>query len=267
MVARLSIRDLRELKDKREPIAMVTAYDATFARHLDAAGAEMLLVGDSLGMVIQGHDSTLPVTVDDMIYHTRAVVRGSRRALVVADMPFMSYQPSVELALINAGRLLGEGGAQAVKIEGGESVVATTRALVRAGVPVMGHLGLTPQAVHALGGFRVQARSEKAAARLLEDAMLLQEAGAFAIVLETIPTELARNVTERLSIPTIGIGAGPGCDGQVLVCYDLLGLFDQLSPKFVKRYATIGDATRQAVKTYVDEVKARTFPGEEHSFK
>lgn len=267
MVARLSIRDIRDLKEKREPIAMVTAYDATFARHLDAAGADMLLVGDSLGMVIQGHDSTLPVTVDDMVYHTRAVARGSQRALVVADMPFMSYQPSIEMALTNAGRLLAEGGAQAVKIEGGESVVATTRALVRAGVPVIGHLGLTPQAVHALGGFRVQARSEKAAARLLEDALLLQEAGAFAIVLETIPVELARNVTARLSIPTIGIGAGVDCDGQVLVSYDLLGLFDQISPKFVKHYASLGDATRNAAKAYVDDVKARTFPGDEHSFK
>lgn len=264
---RLSIRDIRELKDRQEPIAMVTAYDATFARHLDTAGADMLLVGDSLGMVIQGHDSTLPVTVDDMVYHTRAVVRGSQRALVVADMPFMSYQPSVELALRNAGRLLAEGGAQAVKVEGAGGVITTTEALVEAGVPVVGHLGLTPQSIHALGGFRVQGRSEQAAARLIEDALALEEAGAFALVLETIPAELARVVTERVTIPTIGIGAGPSCDGQVLVSYDLLGLFDQLSPKFVKQYASFGELTRAAVGSYVAEVKARTFPTEAHAFK
>ena len=267
MAPRLSIRDIRELKERREPIAMVTAYDATFARHLDAGGADMLLVGDSLGMVVQGHDSTLPVTVDDMVYHTRAVVRGSQRALVVADMPFMSYQPSLELALRNAGRLLADGGAQAVKVEGAGGVIATTRALVEAGVPVVGHLGLTPQSIHTLGGFRVQGRSEQAAARLIEDALALEEAGAFALVLETIPAELAANITERLAIPTIGIGAGVGCDGQVLVSYDLLGLFDQLAPKFVKQYASLGDATRDAVRTYVGEVKARTFPTEAHAFK
>ncbi len=267
MAPRLSIRDIRELKERREPIAMVTAYDATFARHLDAGGADMLLVGDSLGMVVQGHDSTLPVTVDDMVYHTRAVVRGSQRALVVADMPFMSYQPSLELALRNAGRLLADGGAQAVKVEGAGGVIATTRALVEAGVPVVGHLGLTPQSIHTLGGFRVQGRSEQAAARLIEDALALEEAGAFALVLETIPAELAANITERLAIPTIGIGAGVGCDGQVLVSYDLLGLFDQLAPKFVKQYASLGDATRDAVRTYVNEVKARTFPTEAHAFK
>jgi 3-methyl-2-oxobutanoate hydroxymethyltransferase len=267
MAPRLSIRDIRDLKERREPIAMVTAYDATFARHLDAAGADMLLVGDSLGMVVQGHDSTLPVTIDDMVYHTRAVVRGSQRALVVADMPFMSYQPSTELALRNAGRLLAEGGAQAVKLEGAGGVLATTRALVEAGVPVVGHLGLTPQSIHTLGGFRVQGRSEQAAARLIEDALALEEAGAFALVLETIPAELGASVTERLTIPTIGIGAGVGCDGQVLVSYDLLGLFDQLTPKFVKQYATLGEATRDAVRAYVSEVKARTFPTEAHAFK
>ena len=267
MAPRLSIRDIRGLKERREPIAMVTAYDATFARHLDAGGADMLLVGDSLGMVVQGHDSTLPVTVDDMVYHTRAVVRGSQRALVVADMPFMSYQPSLELALRNAGRLLADGGAQAVKVEGAGGVIATTRALVEAGVPVVGHLGLTPQSIHTLGGFRVQGRSEQAAARLIEDALALEEAGAFALVLETIPAALAANIPERLAIPTIGIGAGVGCDGQVLVSYDLLGLFDQLAPKFVKQYANLGDATRDAVRTYVGEVKARTFPTEAHAFK
>jgi 3-methyl-2-oxobutanoate hydroxymethyltransferase len=267
MASRLSIRDIRDLKDRKEPIAMVTAYDATFARHLDAAGADMLLVGDSLGMVIQGHDSTLPVTMDDMVYHTRAVARGSQRALVVADMPFMSYQPSLELAMRNAARLLAEGSAQAVKVEGASGVLATTRALVEAGIPVVGHLGLTPQSIHTLGGFRVQGRSEQAAARLIEDALALEEAGAFALVLETIPAELAANITERLAIPTIGIGAGVGCDGQVLVSYDLLGLFDRISPKFVKQYANLGDATRDAVRAYVGEVKARTFPTEAHAFK
>ncbi len=266
MPARLSIQHLGDLKARREPVAMVTAYDATFARHFDQAGADVLLVGDSLGMVVQGHDSTLPVTMEQMLYHVQCVVRGSKRALVVADMPFMSYQPSVECALRNAGALIAQGGAQAVKLEGGERVVPHVRALVEAGIPVMGHLGLTPQSVNTLGGYRVQGRSDAAAARILEDALTLQEAGAFAIVLETVPAELGKAVSERLAVPTIGIGAGVSCDGQVLVCYDLLGLFDQLAPKFVKHYAELGQSTRAAVKAFVDEVKARQFPAEEHSF-
>jgi 3-methyl-2-oxobutanoate hydroxymethyltransferase len=266
MPARLSIQHLNDLKARREPVAMVTAYDATFARHFDQAGADVLLVGDSLGMVVQGHDSTLPVTMEQMLYHVQCVVRGSKRALVVADMPFMSYQPSVECALRNAGALIAQGGAQAVKLEGGERIGRHVRALVDAGIPVMGHLGLTPQSVNTLGGYRVQGRSDAAAARILEDALMLQEAGAFAIVLETVPAELGKAVAERLAIPTIGIGAGAACDGQVLVCYDLLGLFDQLAPKFVKRYDELGQRTRTAVKAFVDEVKARQFPAEEHSF-
>jgi len=266
MPSRLTVQNLRELKQKREPLTMVTAYDATFARLLDQAGVEMLLVGDSLGMVVQGHASTLPVTMEHMVYHTQAVVRGSQRALVVADMPFMAYQPSVELAMKNAGRLLAQGGATAVKVEGGERVVPAVRAMVAAGVPVMGHLGLTPQSVNVLGGFRVQGRSDKAAARLIEDALMLEDAGCFGIVLETIPAELARQVTERISIPTIGIGAGVHCDGQVLVCYDMLGLFEQLAPKFVKKFADLGGAVREAARAYVTEVKARTFPTDEHSF-
>lgn len=263
---RLTVQNIRELKQKNEPITMVTAYDATFARLIDTAGAEMLLVGDSLGMVVQGHQSTLPVTMDHMVYHTQMVVRGSQRALVVADMPFMSYQPSVELALKNGGRLLAQGGATAVKLEGGERVAPAVRALVDAGIPVCGHLGLTPQSVNALGGFRVQGRTDKAAARLMEDALLLEDAGAFAVVLETIPAELAKTVSERLSIPTIGIGAGVHCDGQVLVSYDLLGLFDQMAPKFVKKYDDLASRTREAVRAYVQEVKQRAFPSEEHSF-
>ncbi len=267
MAQRHTIQNIRDLKTRGEKIAMVTAYDATFARLFDEAGADMLLVGDSLGMVIQGLDSTLPVTMDHMVYHTRAVARGSQKALVVGDMPFMSYQSSIELAMLNAGRLMAEGGAGAVKLEGGERVVPTVKALVDAGIPTMGHLGLTPQSVHTLSGFKVQGRNEKAAARLIEDAMLLEDAGAFAIVLETIPLELAKTVSERLSIPTIGIGAGPHCDGQVLVCYDLLGLYDQISPKFVKRFGDLATATREATRAYVQEVKGGAFPADEHSFR
>lgn len=267
MSQRLTVQHIRDMKTRGERIAMVTAYDATFARHIDAAGAEMLLVGDSLGMVVQGRSSTLGVTMDHMVYHTQAVVRGSQRALVVADMPFMSYQPSVELALRNGGRLLAHGGAGAVKLEGGERVVGAVRALVAAGIPVVGHLGLTPQSVHTLSGFRVQGRGDKQGARIMEDALLLEDAGAFAIVLETIPLELGKAISDRLAIPTIGIGAGPHCDGQVLVCYDMLGLYDQIAPKFVKRYDNLGEHVRAATKAYIDEVRAGTFPADEHSFR
>lgn len=267
MTQRLTIQNIRDLKGKGEKIAMITAYDATFARHLDQAGADMLLVGDSLGMVVQGRSSTLPVTMDHMVYHTQAVVRGSSRALVVADMPFMSYQPSIELAMTNAGRLMAQGGAGCVKVEGGQRVAPAVRAMVEAGIPVMGHLGLTPQSVHALSGYKVQGRGDKQAARMIEDAMLLEDAGACAIVLETIPLELGKEITSRLKIPTIGIGAGPHCDGQVLVCYDLLGLYDQMAPKFVKRYSDLATATREATRAYVQEVKGGAFPADEHSFK
>ncbi len=267
MAQRLTVQQIRDYKTRGERVAMVTAYDATFARHFDAAGAELLLVGDSLGMVVQGRSSTLGVTMDHMVYHTQAVVRGSQRAMVVADLPFMSYQPSTELAMKNGGRLMAQGGAGAVKLEGGERSVPAVRALVDAGIPVCGHLGLTPQSVNTLSGFRVQGRSDRAAARMMEDALMLEDAGAFAIVLETIPLELGKAITERLSIPTIGIGAGVHCDGQVLVCYDFLGLYDQMTPKFVKRYGELGKSVREATKLYVDEVRAGTFPSDEFSFK
>jgi len=265
-IKRRTIRDILKLKQAEEPIAMVTAYDATFAKLVDAAGAEMILVGDSLGMVIQGHESTLPVTMDHMVYHTQAVVRGSGRALVVGDMPFMSYQASVEDAVRNGGRLLAEGGCQAVKLEGGERIVPHIQAMVAAGIPVMGHLGLTPQSVNVFGGFRVQGRGNGARETLINEAQVLQRAGCFAIVLETIPMDLARDVTQALDIPTIGIGAGAACDGQVLVCYDYLGLFEGFTPKFVKRFANLAGDVREATATYVKEVKARSFPAEEHSF-
>jgi 3-methyl-2-oxobutanoate hydroxymethyltransferase len=267
MTKRLTIPHFLQMKRDGERIAMVTAYDATFARLLDDAGAEILLVGDSVGMVVAGHDSTLPVTMDEMVYHCRAVARGSQRGLVVGDLPFLSYQVSVEQALTNAGRLMAEAGCQAVKLEGGRRSVPQVRALTEAGIPVMGHLGLTPQSVHQLGGYKVQGRDADDAAALLEDARALAEAGAFALVLEAIPAELAGRVTKALAIPTIGIGAGPQCDGQVLVCYDLLGLNDRFTPKFLKLYATLGEATREATRRYVAEVKAGSFPTAEHSFE
>jgi 3-methyl-2-oxobutanoate hydroxymethyltransferase len=265
-MGRLTTTDICGLKTKGEPIAMVTAYDATFAHLLDEAGADMLLVGDSLGMVIQGHESTLAVTMDQMVYHTNAVVRGSKRALVVADMPFMSFQASVSHALTNGGRLLAEGGCQAVKLEGGQRNVDAVRAMVEAGIPVVGHLGLTPQSVHVFGGYRVQGRAEEEQTRLIEEAQALEEAGIFALVLETVPGSLAQRVTEAVRIPTIGIGAGVNCDGQVLVCYDLLGLNDAFYPRFLKRYESLGERVREATKNYVDEVKARTFPTDENTF-
>jgi 3-methyl-2-oxobutanoate hydroxymethyltransferase len=263
---RLTTLDIQTMKDRGEPIAMVTAYDATFAKLIDDGGAEMLLVGDSLGMVVQGHDSTLPVTMDQMVYHTEMVVRGSQRALVVADLPFLSYQVSVEEAVRNAGRLMQTTHCQAVKLEGGERSVPAVEAIVKAGIPVVGHLGLTPQSVNQLGGFKVQGRESDAASTLIEDALRLQDAGAFSLVLETIPGGLAKEVTSRLSIPTIGIGAGVGCDGQVLVCYDLLGLLEDFTPKFLRRFDSLGGRVRGAVGAYVAAVKERTYPADEHTF-
>lgn len=254
------------MKRDGERITMVTAYDATFARLFDEAGIDVLLVGDSLGMVVQGQDSTLPVTVDEVIYHCRAVARGTRRAHIVGDMPFMSWQVSIEDALRNAGRFLSEGRAQAVKLEGGVEAAPTIERVVQAGIPVMAHVGLTPQSVHAMGGFRVQGKTEAAAARILRDARAVADAGAYALVLEGIPTDLAREITDTLDIPTIGIGAGPHCDGQVLVCYDLLGLTPDLKPKFVKRYAEFFDEGVAAARRYGEEVRAGTFPSEEHGF-
>jgi 3-methyl-2-oxobutanoate hydroxymethyltransferase len=254
------------MKRDGERITMVTAYDATFARLFDEAGIDVLLVGDSLGMVVQGQDSTLPVTVDEVIYHCRAVARGTRRAHIVGDMPFMSWQVSAEEALRNAGRFLSEGRAQAVKLEGGVDAAPTIERIVHAGIPVMAHVGLTPQSVHAMGGFRVQGKTEAAAERVLRDAKAVAEAGAYAVVLEGIPTDLAQQITAALDIPTIGIGAGPHCDGQVLVCYDLLGLTPDLKPKFVKRYAEFFDDGVAAARRYCDEVRAGSFPSEEYGF-
>lgn len=251
-------------------LAMVTAYDYTFARLADRGGADLLLVGDSLAMVVQGGENTLGVTMDEMVYHTRMVSRGRRRALVVADMPFLSYQVSVEAAVANAGRLLKEGGAEAVKLEGGVHVAEAVRRLADIDIPVMGHVGLTPQSVHRMGGHKVQGRRGGRAAggreRLLEDALALEEAGAFAIVLEGMPADLGAEITAALSIPTIGIGAGSGCDGQVLVMHDLLGLEERIAPKFVKRYAELGAAATGAFAGYVAEVRSGAFPTAAHSF-
>jgi 3-methyl-2-oxobutanoate hydroxymethyltransferase len=249
------------------PLAMVTAYDFTMARLLDEGGADLLLVGDSLGMVVQGHPTTLPVTVEEICYHGRAVARGAQHAHVVGDMPFMSFQVSPERALENAGRMIKEGGFESVKIEGGEEVAEAVRRMVAAGIPVMGHVGLTPQSVHAMGGFKVQGKSDEAAERVLEGARALDDAGAYAIVLEAIPPDLAEEITAAVSVPTIGIGAGPACDGQVLVCYDLLGMYPDLRPKFAKRFAEVGEQIVKATRDYVAEVQDRTFPAPEHTFK
>ncbi len=262
----VTVPRLRKMKREGTRITMVTAYDATFARLFDDAGMDVLLVGDSLGMVVQGLDSTLPVTVDEVIYHCRAVARGTRRAHIVGDMPFLSWQLSPEQALRNAGRFLSEGGAQAVKLEGGVDAAPTIERIVQAGIPVMAHVGLTPQSVHAMGGFRVQGKTEESAARVLADAKAVADAGAYSLVLEGIPSDLAQQITEAVEIPTIGIGAGPHCDGQVLVCYDLLGLTPDLKPKFVKRYAEFFEDGVAASRRYRDEVRDGVFPSKEYSF-
>jgi 3-methyl-2-oxobutanoate hydroxymethyltransferase len=264
---RKTILDIQKLKEDGEKITVLTAYDYPFARLLDAAGIDILLVGDTVGAVVNGHDTTLPVTVEEMIYHTRAVVRGSTSALVVGDLPFLSYQVDLRDARLNAGRLIKEGGAQAVKLEGGEHVADTIRAIADMDIPVVGHIGLTPQSIHRMGGYRVQGRREEQARQLLADAKAVEEAGAFALVLEGIPAPLAAEITASLSIPTIGIGAGPDCDGQVLVIHDILGLCEKFSPKFVKQYADIASAIGQAATEYIDDVKNGRFPGPEHSFK
>ncbi len=263
---RVTIQTLRQMKEKGERIAMLTAYDATFARLLDEAGADVLLVGDSLGMVIQGHDTTLPVTLEEIAYHCRAVGRGARRAHVVGDMPFMSYQASIEQAMMNAGMLMKEGGCHSVKLEGGAVHAELVRRLVSAGIPVMGHIGLTPQSYHQLGGFKVQGRDAGGRERLLADALALEEAGCYAVVLEAIPADIARDITAALSIPTIGIGAGTGCDGQVLVSYDALGMDETFKPRFVRRYATLGQTIKDAISRYVDDVRTGAFPSDAESF-
>jgi 3-methyl-2-oxobutanoate hydroxymethyltransferase len=252
--------DLAVMKKLGQRIVMLTAYDATMAQIFDKAGIDVLLVGDSLGQVILGLDTTVPVTLDAVIHHTRAVTRSSQRALVVADMPFLSYQVTTAQAMRNAARLFQEGGASAVKLEGGREIADAVRKLTRAGLPVMGHLGLTPQHVHRLGGMRQQARSDDAIQRLLDDALALEDAGAFALVLEAIPARVAQTLTSKLRIPTIGIGAGPDCDGQVLVSYDLLGLFDSFVPPFVKRYARLGETIGKAVTEYAEDVRCGAFP-------
>lgn len=258
---RIRVPDLKEKKRRGEKIVMLTAYDATMARLLDRAGIDVLLVGDSLGMVIMGCETTLPVTLEAMLHHTQAVSRGATRALVVADMPFLTYQVSVPEALRNAGRLIQEAGAAAVKIEGGRAVVEVASRLVEAGIPVMGHLGLIPQSVHQLGGFRPQAQSEQEAEQLVADARALEKAGAFAVVLESIPEEAAKTVTGELSVPTIGIGAGPHCDGQVLVSYDVFGLYEGPVPPFVRQYAQLGESLVAAAKAYAEDVRKGRFPG------
>jgi 3-methyl-2-oxobutanoate hydroxymethyltransferase len=255
-----------EMKRKGEKIVMVTAYDATFARIFDDAGIEAMLVGDSLGMVIQGQENTLPVTLEDMIYHTRAVRRGTRRALVVADMPFLTYHDDPNVAVHNAGRLLKEGHAHAVKLEGGAAFADIIEKMTRASIPVMGHLGLTPQSVHVFGGFKVQGKTETARQKLLDDAKALEDAGCFSIVLEAIPFDLAEEVTQSISIPTIGIGAGVGCDGQILVSYDLLGMNPNFIPKFVKQYEDLYSRIRGAAESYSKEVKQQQFPERIHAF-
>ena len=263
---KVTIHTLQAMKERGEKITMLTAYDATFARLLDEGQVDILLVGDSLGMVIQGQETTLPVTLDEMIYHIRAVARGTRRAQVVGDMPFMSYQAGIDDALDNAGRLVKEGGCHAVKLEGGAQHAELVSRLVACGIPVMGHVGLTPQSFHQMGGFKVQGRGNGEADRLIADARALESAGAYSIVLEGIPAEIAVQITESVGIPTIGIGAGAGCDGQVLVIYDLLGMDDSFKPKFVRRYEHLATRIRTAVDAYVDDVRSGNFPSEHESF-
>jgi 3-methyl-2-oxobutanoate hydroxymethyltransferase len=266
MTQKITVPNIKAMKGTSAKITMLTAYDTPFARILDEAGVDILLVGDSVGSVVAGYPNTLPVTIEEMIYHTKAVVKGATQALVVIDMPFMSYQISIEDAKRNAGRMIKESGAEAVKLEGGVNVKGAIEAIVAIDIPVMGHIGLTPQSIHQMGGYKVQGKAEEQKRKIMEDAVAVEEAGAFALVMECIPAELAREVTERLSIPTIGIGAGIHCDGQVLVIHDVLGLLGNFRPKFVKSYVDLRAIISQAVKEYMDEVRKRQFPAEEHSF-
>jgi len=254
------------MKPRGEKIAMLTAYDYTTAKIVDEVGVPLILVGDSLGMVVLGYESTIPVTIEVMLHHTKAVVRGTQRAMVIGDMPFMTYHISMEDALRNAGRFIQEAGAQAIKLEGGVTVAEKIRSIVNCGIPVMGHIGLTPQSIHQLGGYKIQGKTPEAAARLLEDAKAVEEAGAFSIVLETVPTQLATLITRELTIPTIGIGAGAGCDGQVQVINDILGSFTEFVPKHAKQYAKIADVARKAITQYNDEVTSGAFPTDEQGF-
>ncbi len=261
-----TVSTFKNKKAKGEKISMLTAYDYSTAKLIDESGINGILVGDSLGMVVLGYDDTLPVTMEDMIHHTKAVSRGAKNALVVGDMPFMSYQVSVEEAVYNAGRLIKEGGCQAVKLEGGATVCNQIRAITNASIPVMAHIGLTPQSVNAFGGFKVQGKNEEDAKRLIEEAKAVEEAGAFAVVLECVPEKLAEIITNSITIPTIGIGAGRKCDGQILVYQDMLGMFSNFTPKFVKRFANVGEIMTEAFKQYIAEINDGKFPSDEHTF-
>lgn len=263
---KMTIQDFLKKKEKKQKITMITAYDFPFAQIADEAGVDAILVGDSVAMVVQGIENTLPVTMDEMIYHTKLVSRASKNAMIISDMPYLSYQISIEEAVRNAGRFLKECGAQAVKIEGGEEAADKIYAMTKSEIPVMAHIGLTPQAIHRMGGYKVQGKTEDAADRLVRDAKMLEDAGAFAIVIEAVPSSLALKITEELTIPTIGIGAGPACDGQILVIHDILGLFERFVPKFVKKYATLKTDALNAIIQYKDEVEKGVFPGKEHSF-
>jgi 3-methyl-2-oxobutanoate hydroxymethyltransferase len=266
-INRKTILDIKKMKIEGEKITVLTAYDYGMASIMDECNIDMILVGDSLGMVVLGYDTTLPVTMEDMLHHTKAVSRAAQNALIVADMPFLSYQVSPEVALSNAGRFLKEANAQAIKLEGGQEQVETVHKITCAGIPVMAHLGLTPQSIHQIGGYKVQGKKEDAARKIVEDAKILEEAGAFSLVLECIPEGLASEITYSLTIPTIGIGAGVNCDGQVLVINDMLGIYDRFTPKHVKKYANLNLEIKKAVKTYIAEVKHGAFPDSEHSFK
>ena len=266
-MAKITVNDFLRKKAERKKISMITAYDFPFALIADEAGMDGILVGDSVGMVVQGLENTLPVTMDEMIYHVKMVSRAVKNAMVIGDMPFMSYHGGKDEAVKNAGRFLKEAGASAIKLEGGAEVEGLIRAMTRADIPVMAHIGLTPQAIHRMGGFKVQGRSEEAARNLLKEAHMVEDAGAYALLLEAIPMDLAKRITEELSIPTIGIGAGPHCDGQVLVLHDVLGLFERFVPKFVKRYADLRKVALEAMTAYRDEVERGLFPLDEHSFK
>lgn len=263
---RITISQVKEMKEKGERIPMLTAYDYATAKIVDEAGVPLILVGDSLGMVILGYESTIPVTIDEMIHHTRAVVRGTKRALIVGDMPFMTYHTNVSDALRNAARFIQDGGAQAVKLEGGEVVADKVKRLVECGIPVMGHIGVTPQSMHQLGGFKARGKTLEAAKGLLKDAQILEEAGAFAVVLECIPASLSRLITQKISIPTIGIGAGPDCDGQVQVISDILGLYTEFVPKHAKQYAKLSEVMRNAIEAYSSEVQSKVFPTSKESY-
>ena len=267
MQKKKTILDFQRMKAEGEKIAVLTSYDFPMTGIMDCCGIDMILIGDSVGVVVAGHDNTLPVTMEDMIYHTRAVMRARPKAFVVADLPFLSYQTDLKSARMNAGLLIKDGGAAAVKLEGGANVADTIAAITDMGIPVMGHIGLTPQSLHRMGGFRVQGKGEEQADKLFADAVAVERSGAFAVVLEGIPMTLAKRITDELSIPTIGIGAGPHCDGQVLVIHDILGLCSKYSPKFVKRYAELAPLISEAFSNYIAEVKSGTFPEERHCFK